>query len=72
VRSGYGLHLVRVTERVLGRQARLPEARAAVERDWEHDRRIKAADDYYRETLKKYQVVVTADVPANVIAKDDR
>jgi len=71
VRSGYGLHLVRVTERIPGRPAQLSEARAAVERDWEHDRRIKAADDYYQNALKKYQVVVTADVPANVIARGD-
>ena len=69
VRSGYGLHLVRVTERILGRPAKLSEARAAVERDWEHDRRIKAADDYYRKALKNYQVVVTADMPAAVLDK---
>jgi len=69
VRSGYGLHLVRVTERILGRPAKLSEARAAVERDWEHDRRIKAADDYYRNALKNYQVVVTADMPAAVLDK---
>lgn len=72
VRSGYGLHLVRVSERIPGRPAKLSEARAAVERDWEHERRVKAVDVYYRNALKKYQVVVTADVPENVIAKDDR
>jgi len=69
VHSGYGLHLVRVTERIPGRPARLSEARAAVERDWEHDRRMKAADDYYQKALKNYQVVVTADIPAAVLDK---
>jgi len=69
VSSGYGLHLVRVTERIPGRPAKLSEARNAVERDWEHDRRIKAADDYYQKALKNYQVVMTADIPNAVLDK---
>jgi hypothetical protein len=69
VHSGYGLHLVRVTERIPGRAAKLSEVRNVVERDWEHDRRVKAADDYYRNALKNYQVVVTADMPAAVLDK---
>jgi hypothetical protein len=69
VHSGYGLHLVRVTERIPGRAAKLSEVRNAVERDWEHDRRVKAADDYYRNALKNYQVVVTADMPAATLDK---
>jgi len=64
VQSVFGLHLVRVTKRIPGRPATLSEARAAVERDWEHDRRIKAADDYYRKALGNYHVMVTADLPA--------
>jgi hypothetical protein len=64
VASGYGAHLVRVNRRTPGRQATLPEARAAVERDWENDRRTRASEAYYQDALRKYDVVIDAKLPA--------
>ena len=40
-----------------------PEVRAAVERDWENDRRALASEAYYRNALKKYDVVIDVDLP---------
>ena len=64
VRSGYGLHLVRVLRNTPGRPATLAEVRAAVERDWENDRRIQANDAYYRRLRASYDVVIDVDASA--------
>jgi parvulin-like peptidyl-prolyl isomerase len=63
VRSGFGLHLVRLTAREPGRRAALAEVRRAVERDWENDRRERAAAAYYRNLLRDFEVVIEADLP---------
>lgn len=63
VRSPYGEHLVRITERIAARAPRLSEVRVAVERDFEHDRRKKALDDFYRNARENYDVAVTARIP---------
>ena len=63
VRSGFGLHLVRVSARVPGRRATLANVRTAVERDWESDRRERAAAAYYRDLSKDFEVVIEADLP---------
>lgn len=64
VRSGYGLHLVRVTERKPGRKPALDEVKAAVQRDWENDRRLKSSAAYYDRLRRDYSVVIKADLPA--------
>jgi hypothetical protein len=64
VSSGYGVHLVRVDRRVPGHPATLAEVRAAVERDWESDRRHRAKEDYYRRLRRGYSVVIEAALPA--------
>jgi len=63
VRSGYGLHLVRVNSKAPGRAAALPEVRAAVERDWENERRRRAVDTYVRNLRKTYDVVIEVPLP---------
>ena len=60
VRSGVGVHLVRVKEKLAGHPARLGEVRAAVERDWERQRRERARDDYYENLRKTYTVEIEA------------
>ncbi len=62
IASGYGVHLVRVNSRTPGRPATLDEARAAVERDWESDRRAQAKADYFEKLRRKYDVVIDADL----------
>lgn len=58
VESGYGVHLVRVTERTDGRVPELAEVRDAVRREWANARRLQCNGDFYRELLKRYTVVV--------------
>ena len=64
VTSGYGVHLVHVSDRTPGHAAALAEVRAAVERDWEGDHRAQAKEEYYRRLRRGYDVVIEATLPA--------
>lgn len=61
VRSGFGLHLVRIDSRDEGRPATLAEVRSDVERDLMHVRTQAANDAYYRRLRDKYVVRVEDD-----------
>lgn len=63
VRSAYGLHLVRVAKRSEGRPATLQEARIEVERDYENDQRLQAAEEYERRLRQHYDIVLEARMP---------
>jgi parvulin-like peptidyl-prolyl isomerase len=56
VRSGFGLHLVRIDERRDGRPAELSEVRAEVARDLTHARAQAASETYYERLRSKYVV----------------
>lgn len=56
VRSGYGLHLVRVNHVVPGRIPELKQVRTSVVRDFELDRRTRALDAAYVKLSRKYKV----------------
>lgn len=56
VKSGYGVHLVRVDRVVAGSAPKLSDVRAAVARDYEQDRRTRSLDAAYRELRRSYQV----------------
>jgi hypothetical protein len=58
VESGYGVHLVRVTERTEGRVPELAEVRDAVRREWANARRIQCNRDFYQALLQRYTVTV--------------
>lgn len=60
--SAFGVHLVRVSEHIASRPAQLGDVRTAVERDWENDRRIVAAETFYQKALKNYRIEITADL----------
>lgn len=60
VLSGYGVHLLRVTERTAAALPPLAEVRAEVAREWENDRRIKASEESYKRARAKYDVVIEA------------
>jgi hypothetical protein len=64
VRSGYGLHLVRVDKRIAGRVPPLADVRKPVARDFEADRRTRAADAHYRRIKDDYRIELTAALPA--------
>lgn len=56
VHSGFGLHLVKITNRVPGRAPSLDEVRAEVARDIEQDRRERAAAAFYSKALRDYRI----------------
>ena len=58
VRSGFGVHLLRISERKPGYLPALDEARKAVTREWENDRRAAALANNYARVLKDYVVVI--------------
>jgi hypothetical protein len=56
VRSGFGLHLVRLVDRVPARQATLEQARAEVERDLLQARAIEAREAYFQTLRGRYSI----------------
>ncbi len=56
--SGYGLHLVRVRERLPARMPELSEVRNTVERDWEFMRRQELDDQFFRSLKERYVIEV--------------
>ena len=56
IRSGYGMHLVRVGKVVPGRVPKLDEVRKAVARDYEEDRRRLSSAAAYRKLQQDYRV----------------
>ncbi|MBB4509628.1 peptidylprolyl isomerase [Rhizobium leguminosarum] len=62
VKSGFGLHLIRVSERVPGRVPALEVVRDAVAREWTNAKRKELEDQRFTELLKRY--VVSIESPA--------
>ncbi len=64
--SGYGLHLVRVDERVDARDRPLDEVRERVRADWEVERREELNEGFYRRLRERYEVVIEEPEPTGV------
>jgi len=67
VPSGFGVHLLRISERKPGYVPSLDEARKAVTREWENDQRVAALANNYARLRKDYDVLIeggNAEVPA--------
>ena len=58
VESGFGVHLVLVSERSAGRLPALAEVRDAVRREWGNARRLEANEKFYQELQKHYTVTI--------------
>lgn len=58
VESGYGMHLVRISERTEGRLPSLEEVRDLVQQEWAHSRRLEANEQFYQDLLKRYTVTI--------------
>lgn len=72
VESGYGLHLVLVTERKPGRLPELAEVRDQVEREWVFARKKEMQEAMYQKLGERYTVVIEEpDAPANEVAAVD-
>ncbi|MSQ98336.1 MAG: peptidyl-prolyl cis-trans isomerase [Xanthomonadales bacterium] len=61
IRSGFGVHLVRISERKPGYLPALDEARKAVTREWENDQSEAALAENYARLLKEYDVVIEGE-----------
>jgi hypothetical protein len=64
IESGYGVHLVWISERTEGQVPELAEVRDAVRREWANARRLEAKDKFYQELLKRYVVTIERPKPA--------
>lgn len=62
VASGYGFHLVRVSEREDARQRPFDEVRTQVLAEWQRARQTEINEQFFEELLKKYDVVVEPSV----------
>ncbi len=67
--STYGAHLVRVNARVAAARPALDTIRAAVVREWEHERRQRALAERYRVMREAYQITMDATVPSSKVAE---
>jgi hypothetical protein len=56
VESGYGVHLVWISERSEGRLPELAQVRASVAREWSTARRLEVNEQFYRSLLERYSV----------------
>ena len=59
VRSGYGLHVVKVFDRQPGRIPNLAEVRDRVENDLQYEARRAAQEQGYQEIAGKYRIVIS-------------
>jgi hypothetical protein len=71
IRSGYGLHLVYVRERVEGRSPELADVRDAVSRDLLTSRRKEQLETMYERLLERYDVVIDMPAPEETSAAGD-
>jgi hypothetical protein len=58
IESGFGVHLVFLTQRTDGRLPELDQVRAVVRREWANDYRVETNERFYESALKRYAVSV--------------
>ena len=58
IESGYGLHLVLVSDRQPGNVPAFDEIREVVEREWRAERREEAKETFYQGLRERYEVIV--------------
>lgn len=63
IMSGYGLHLVWLSERVSGGPIAFEDVRQRVKDDWVYDQRVAANEAIYAKLLERYEVVVEPLAP---------
>ena len=66
VESGYGAHLVFVSERTEGRVPELAEVRDDVRREWANAQRLELNEKFYQELFKRYSVTIESPLVAEV------
>ena len=67
VTSGYGTHLVRVSERVEARELPFEQVRDVARREWLHGRKVAANDALYEELRSRYVIKIEPDASAEIV-----
>ena len=62
IKSGYGLHLVRLSQKTPSRQLKFAEVRAKVTEQWREQRHRETNEKYFAGLLKKYDIVMDESV----------
>ena len=65
VLSSYGMHVVRIRQRIPSRLPGLDEVRGRVLLDLNEQRLRSAADTYYETLRRRFEIVVAAEAPAD-------
>jgi peptidyl-prolyl cis-trans isomerase C len=68
IASGYGLHLVRIEERIMARVPALGEVEAQVRNDWSYDQRRQANEAIFERLSARYTVVIENFAPVAALA----
>ena len=63
IESGYGVHLVRLTQREPGAVLPLAQVRPLVEREWRNARRVAVREERYQALRAGYAITVKRDSP---------
>ena len=58
LRSGYGLHLIKLTERRPGQILPLHEVRSEAEREWLYEKKQKLEDSYRQDLIGQYEIII--------------
>ena len=69
MRSGLGIHLIRLEARTAGRLPELAEIRSVVQREWSNEQRIANRRKMNDRLLKDYEVIIDwpeEEVPGQV------
>ena len=69
VQSGYGYHLVYVSERIEGRVPALEEVQAEVQREWMSQRRQETVDGLYERLAENYTIDIESLVDPEAAAQ---
>lgn len=67
IESGYGVHLVNVSQRTEGHLPAVAEVGETVKREWANARRVEANEAFYQDLLKRY--VVTIEKPSHLASE---
>jgi hypothetical protein len=67
IKSTFGLHIIRITERKSGRIPALDEVRSIVTRGWANEKRKSNAQVRFRKLQDRYQVIIESPAQAGVM-----
>ncbi len=70
IESGYGIHLVRIHDRIESRLTEMEEVQDKVRLDFLHERRRKSNKKIYEQLKARYEIVVAPDTNGARVARN--